>query len=67
MVRRTAGRTVMIAVPEMSPEAAVTVVAPSATAVARPRDPEVFDTVPVPVSDDDHVTESVKLAVLKSE
>jgi hypothetical protein len=30
-----------------------------ATALARPCDPEVFDTVPVPVTDDDHVTESV--------
>jgi hypothetical protein len=67
MLRRTGGITVMTAVPEMSPEVAVMVVAPVATAVARPWDPEVFDTVPVPVSDDDHVTESVRLAVLRSE
>ena len=41
------------------------VVAPVATAVARPR--PVLDTVAVPVTDDDHVTESVRLAVLRSE
>src|SRR5580698_1904932 len=59
MPTRTGGMTVMIAAPDMSPDVAVMVVAPVATALARPWDPEVFDTVPVPVSDDDHVTESV--------
>ena len=51
----------------MSPDVAVMVVAPVAMALARPCDPEVFDTVPVLVSNDDHVTESVRLAVLRSE
>ena len=37
---------------------AVMVVAPVATPVARP----VLETVAVPVTDDDHVTESVRLA-----
>ena len=36
------------------------VVAPVATPVARPCDPEVFETVAVPVKDEDHVTESVR-------
>ena len=62
-----AGVTVSAAVPEMSPDVAVMVVAPVATPVARPWEPEVFETVAVPVTDDDHVTESVRLAVLRSE
>ena len=67
MLTRTGGMTVMTAVPEINPDVAVMVVAPVATAVARPCEPEVFETVAVPVSDDDHVTESVRLAVLRSE
>jgi len=63
----TAGVTVKTAVPAMSPDVAVMVVAPVATAVARPWEPEVLETVAVPVSDEDHVTESVRSAVLKSE
>ncbi len=61
------GVTVKMAVPEMSPEVAVMVVAPVATPVARPWEPEALETVAVPVSDDDHVTESVTVAVLRLE
>jgi hypothetical protein len=61
------GVTVRAAVPEMSPEVAVMVVAPVATPVARPWEPEVLETVAVPVTDDDHVTESVRSAVLRLE
>src|SRR5580700_3598011 len=69
MLTSTAGVTVSTAVPEMSPEVAVMVVAPSplAVAVASPREPEVFETVAVPVTDDDHVTDEVRLAVLRLE
>ncbi len=63
MLTSTAGVTVRAAIPAMSPDVAVMVVAPVATPVARP----VLETVAVPVSDDDHVTESVRLAVLRSE
>ena len=63
MLTNTAGVTVSTAVPEMRPDVAVMVVAPVATPVARP----VLETVAVPVNDDDHVTESVRLAVLRSE
>jgi hypothetical protein len=63
----TAGVTVSTAVPEMSPEVAVIVVAPVATARARPCDPELLETVAAPVTDDDHVTEWVRLAVLRLE
>ena len=58
--------TVRTAVPAMRPDVAVMVVAPVATPVARPSI-RVFETVAVPVTDDDHVTESVRLAVLRSE
>ncbi len=51
----------------MRPSVAVMVVAPVATPVARPWEPEVLETVAVPVNDDDHVTESVRSAVLRSE
>jgi hypothetical protein len=34
-----------------------------AVAAARPSDPELLETVAVEVSDDDHVTESVRLAL----
>ena len=47
----------------MSPEVAVIVVAPVATPVASPE----LETVAVPVTDDDHVTDEVRLAVLKLE
>ena len=59
--------TVSAAVPEMRPEVAVIVVRPEAMPVARPWDPAALDTVAVPVTDDDHVTELVRLAVLESE
>ena len=61
----TAGNTVITAVPEMSDEGsvAVIVVAPVAAAVTRP----VEDTDAVAGVEDDHVTESVKLAVVPSE
>src|ERR1700722_20753747 len=69
MLTNTAGVTVSTAVPEMSPDVAVMVVAPDplAVAVASPCEPEVLDTVAVPGRDDDHVTELVRLAVLKLE
>jgi hypothetical protein len=63
MVARTAGVTVKTAVPEMTPEVAVMVDAPVATPVARPWEPEALETVAVPVTDDDHVTESVMFSV----
>jgi hypothetical protein len=37
----------------------VIVAVPVATPVTRPGEPEAFETVAVPVTDDDHVTESV--------
>ena len=52
MLSSTAGRTVKAAVPEMSPEVAVMVVAPLPTPVASPP----LDTVAAEVSDDDQVT-----------
>src|SRR5580704_7157782 len=69
MAVNTAGVTVSTAVPEMSPEVAVMVVAPDplAVAVASPCEPEVLETVAVEVIDDDHVTELVRSAVLKLE
>ena len=60
MLRRTAGVTVRTAVPGMSPDVAVMVVAPVPTPVARPCDPRRSRRWPCRVSDDDHVTESVR-------
>jgi hypothetical protein len=62
---RTAGRTVITAVPESAAaeSLAVIVAAPVATAVTRPED----DTVAVAVLEDDHVTVLVKFAVDPSE
>jgi hypothetical protein len=69
MLTSTAGVTVRAAVPEMSPDVAVMVVAPDplAVAVASPCEPAVFETVAAEVTDDDHVTELVMLAVLRLE
>jgi hypothetical protein len=69
MLTSTAGVTVSTAVPEMSPDVAVMVVAPEplTVAVASPCDPEVFETVAVDVTADDHVTEALRLAVLRLE
>ena len=69
MLTSTAGVTVSTAVPEMDPEVAVMVVAPDplAVAVANPCEPEVLETVAVEVSDDDHVADAVRLAVLELE
>jgi hypothetical protein len=67
MLTRTAGVTVRTAVPEMSPEVAVMVEAPVSTPVARPWEPEALETVEVPVTDDDHVTESVRFCVVRLE
>jgi hypothetical protein len=69
MAVNTAGVTVSTAVPAMSPDVAVMVVAPDplAVAVASPCDPEVFETVAAEVTDDDHVTDEVRLAVLRLE
>jgi hypothetical protein len=63
------GVTVSAAVPEMGVEAsvAVIVVAPSATAVARPWEPEAFEMVAVLGEDEDHVTASVRSWLLESE
>jgi len=58
-----AGVTVKTPNPAVSPDVAVMVVAPVATPVANP----VLETVAVEVSDDDHVTASVRSAVLKLE
>ena len=65
MLTSTAGVTVITAVPEMSPDVAVMVVAPDplAVAVARPWEPAALDTVAVEVIDDDHVTELSMLAL----
>src|ERR1700722_3194384 len=69
MLTSTAGVTVRTAVPEMSPDVAVMVVAPDplAVAVARPWDPAVLETVAVEVTDDDHVADEVRLAVVRLE
>ena len=69
MLTSTAGVTVSTAVPEMDPEVAVMVVAPDplAVAVASPCEPEVLETVAVEVTDDDHVADAVRLAVLRLE
>src|ERR1700692_2383204 len=69
ILTKTAGVTVRTAVPAMSPDVAVIVVAPDplAVAVASPCDPGVLETVGVPVTEDDHVTEAVRLAVLRLE
>ncbi len=63
--RRTAGRTVITAVPEISEDgsAAEMVATPVATPVTRPVD----DTDAVESLEDDHVTELVRSLVLKSE
>jgi hypothetical protein len=69
MLTSTGGITVSTPVPEMSPDVAVMVVAPDplAVAVASPCDPAVLETMAVEVTDDDHVTELVMLAVLRLE
>jgi hypothetical protein len=64
---RTAGSTVSAAVPKMEPSVAVIVARPVDTAVAKPCDPEVFETVAVEPEDVDHVTVSVRFLVLRSE
>ncbi len=63
--RRTAGRTVITAVPEISDDGSVAemVAAPEATPVTNPCE----DTVAVAVLEDDHVTAFVRSLVLKSE
>jgi hypothetical protein len=66
-LRRTAEVTVRTAVPEMRPELAVMVGAPVAPPVASPWEPEAFETVAVPVTDDDHVTASVRFCVVRLE
>ena len=67
--RRTAGRTVTAAIPSIDVvgSVAVMVVAPVATAVTSPCDPDELDTVAVAVLDDAQVTESVRSCVLPSE
>ena len=67
IVTSTAGVTVKAAVPEMSPDAAVMVLAPVATPVASPWEPEVLETVAAEVFEDDHVAVVVRFWVLRSE
>jgi hypothetical protein len=45
----------------------VIVAVPAATPVARPWEPEASETVAVPVAEEDHVTESVMLCVVRLE
>ena len=63
------GVTVSAATPDTSEleSVAVIVTAPVATPVARPWEPGVFEMVAVLAADDDHVTESVRSRVLRSE
>ena len=63
METSTAAVTVIVAVPEIKPDAAVMVVSPVATAVARPEE----EMVATEVFDDDHVTELVRFWVVRSE
>ena len=69
MAVSTAGSTVKAAVPEMSDDGsvAVMVAAPTPVAVALPCDPGLLEMVVTELDDDDHVTESVRSAVLRSE
>jgi hypothetical protein len=67
MLDRTAGATVSTADPDPRPDVAVIVVAPVATAVASPFEPEAFDTVAKDVRDEDQVTLEVRSWVLRSE
>ena len=66
-VNRTAGSTVIAAVPVTEPSTAMIVASPVPAAVARPCDPEVFETVATDVDEDDHVTVSVRFWVLRFE
>ena len=65
----TAGSTVNAAVPEMSDDGSVAVMVapPTPAAVALPCDPALLETVATELEDDDHVTELVRSAVLRSE
>ena len=69
MAVSTAAVTVKAAVPEMSADGsvAVMVAAPTPVAVALPCDPVLLEMVATELDDDDHVTESVRSAVLRSE
>ena len=66
---RMAGVTVRTAVPLISDDGsvAVMVAAPTPMAVALPCDPVLLEIVATELDEDDHVTESVRLAVLRSE
>ena len=64
MLTSTAGVTVSTAIPEMSPDGGGDGGGPGGHPGGETLEPEVLETVAVPVSDDDHVTESVRLAVL---
>ena len=66
---RVAAVTVRAAVPEMSDDGsvAVTVAAPTPVAVALPCDPVLLEMVATELDDDDHVTELVRLTVLRLE
>ena len=63
----TAGTTVMTAVPRMRPLVAGDGGGPRGDGGRLALAPDVLETVPVPVSDDDHVTELVMSAVERSE
>jgi hypothetical protein len=60
ILKSTPGVTVKTAVPEMLEADAAMVVTPVAPPVASPWEPELLETVAVPVTDDDHVTEPVR-------
>jgi hypothetical protein len=62
-----AGFTVSVVDPEMLPDAAVIVVEPAATDVARPFEPAALLTVATPVLDELQVTAAVRFCVVLSE
>ena len=62
-----AGVTVRVVDPEVLPDEAVIVVAPAATEVARPMEPEVLLIVAMGEAEDAHVTEEVRSCVVLSE
>jgi hypothetical protein len=64
---RVAGFTVRLVVAEMLPDAALIVVEPAATGVARPLDPAALLIVTAPVFDELQVTDAVRFCVVLSE
>ena len=66
MESRVADVTVSVVVPVSAPKAAVIVVEPTATALARPWEPMAFEIVAIPGSEDDHVADAVRSWVVES-